>query len=249
VVAPFNGAALFGAGLRTDAHGESPMFPTAWTPPYYVAYVAAAGFAPTYPLWFYTIDFSSERYRAAKRRAAENRAATVRPIDKKKWRQELEVYLGLFNETFKEEWEFHPMTIEEFREFFDPIKPLLDPNQMLLAEVDGQPAGWCLGFPDWTPLFRSFQGKVGPLQLLKLFMKAGQYDRAGLVGIGVLEGFKGAGVAHALAARLYGYYEQRGLTGALYYPVNESNLRSRKFAESMGGTGRVLYHCYDKHVG
>ena len=60
---------------------------------------------------------------------------------------------------------------------------------------------------------------------------------------------RGTGLAHALAVALYRRYEDRGFKEAFYYPVNEENSRSRKFAESMGGTGRVLAHCYDKRLG
>ena len=77
---------------------------------------------------------------------------------------------------------------------------------------------------------------------------SGKYTRAGLVGIGVLPQHKGTGLAHALAMRLYARYEQKGLTRALYYPVNESNHRSRRFAESLGGTGQVMYRVFDKVV-
>ena len=120
---------------------------------------------------------------------------------------------------------------------------------MLLGEVEGKPAGWCLGFPDWNPLFRSFNGKLGPFQIIKLMLGAGRYSRAGLIGIGVLADYKGIGLAQVLATTLYRRYEERGLTEAFYYPVNEDNHRSRNFAESMGGTGRTLYHCYDKRLG
>ena len=45
---------------------------------------------------------------------------------------------------------------------------------------------------------------------------------------------------------MYRRYEELGLSGALYYPVNDHNLASRRLAESFGGRGRVLYHAYDK---
>lgn len=248
IIAPYNGSTLLGLGLLTAAHNESPMFPIMWTPPYYVDYITAAGFRPAYPLWVYTVDFASDGYRALKRKAAQNTAVTVRPINKKRWKDDLDLLRRLINETFVEEWEFYPMTAGEMHEFFDQLKPILDARQVLFAEVDEQPAGWCLGLPDWSHLFRSFKGKVGPLQILKLLFRSGRYDRAGLLGIGVLEAYKGKGVSQCLAAALYARYEDRGLTSSLYYPVNDHNTRSRKFAESIGGTGRVLMTCYDKAV-
>lgn len=249
IIAPYNGSALLGMGLLTAGFDEEPMFPSVWTPPYYVDYVTGAGFTPRYPIWFYDVDFGSEAYKGLKRRAAENPEVRIRTIDKKNWKADVDLLRRMFNETFKEEWEFSTMSTAEFHEFFDPIKPILDARNVLFAEVGQETVGWCLGFPDWGALFRAFKGRFGPLKLLNLLMKAGSYQRAGLLGIGVLEEYKGKGVAHSLAAALYGYYEERGFTTSLYYPVNEHNLRSRRFAESIGGTGRLVMHCYEKRIG
>jgi GNAT superfamily N-acetyltransferase len=249
IVAPFNGAAVLGIGVRSAAYDEDPIFPFFWQPPYYKEYLARLGYEPSYPLWYYTVDFTSRAYQATKRRAAEATGVVVRPIDKKRWDRELETFLVVFNETFKDEWEFHPLTLAEFHAFLDPMKPVLDPHQVLIGEVNGQTAGFCLGMPDWTPLFRSFKGKIGLPQVIRLMLTAGRYRRAGLLAIGALPAHRGTGLAHALAVALYRRYEDRGFKEAFYYPVNEENMRSRKFAESMGGTGRVLAHCYDKQLG
>ena len=248
VIAPYNGAAVLGMGLLSTAFDDEPMFPYSWHPHYYTAYFVDSGYEPTYPLWYYKIDFSSDKYRAVAHRAVENNAVQVRPLSKKRWSQDLETFRQIFNETFKEEWEFHPQTSEEFHEFLDPMKLVLGTRQMLIGEVEGKPAGFCLGLPDWTPLFRSFKGKLGPIQIIRLMLRAGRYRRAGLLSIGVFPDYRATGLAQALAVALYRRYEERGLQEALYYPVNEINARSRRFAESMGGTGRVMYHCYDKRL-
>ncbi|MGH3982075.1 MAG: GNAT family N-acetyltransferase [Pseudonocardiaceae bacterium] len=138
------------------------------------------------------------------------------------------------------------MTSAEFHEFIDPIKPVIDPQQFLLAEVDGEIAGFCFGFPDWTPLFRSFHGNVGPLQIVRLLLRAKRYDRAGLLSIGVRDTYRGRRIGQSLVATLYRRYEDLGLRGALYYPVNDHNLGSRRLAESFGARGRILYTAYDK---
>jgi GNAT superfamily N-acetyltransferase len=248
VIAPYNGSVFLGMGLLTAAFDEEPMFPFGWHPPYYQPYLQNSGYHATYPLWFYTVDFSSEKYRAVAQGVLENKSVNVRPIDKKNWDTDLETYRNVLNESFREEWEFHPFTSEEFQAFFGAMKPVLDPRLMLMAEVDGKSAGVCWGLPDWNQMFRSFNGKFGPLQVIRLMFGAGRYHRAGLVLIGVLQDYRGTGVAQALAITLYKTYQEKGLKEAAYMCVNESNLRSRRFAESMGGTGRVLYHCYDKSL-
>jgi hypothetical protein len=83
---------------------------------------------------------------------------------------------------------------------------------MLIGEVDGEPAGFCLGMPDWSPptgpLLRSFQGKLGLVQIVRLMLGARRYRRAGLLGIGALPAYRGTGLAHSLAIALYSRYEE-----------------------------------------
>jgi GNAT superfamily N-acetyltransferase len=248
VITPFNFSFLIGFGLLTTAFEEEPMFPLLWHPPHYKDYFQNAGYQPTYPFWCYAVNFSSEKYRLVAQNALKNNAIKILPFNKKNWNTDLDEFRKLINETFKEEWESHPHTSEEFHEFCDPFKPVFDPRLWLMAEVEGRLAGFCWGAPDWSPMFRSFKGKMGPIQIIKFMLKAKKYNRAGLIAIGVLPEYRGSGVAQALAITLYKRFEEQGLKQAFYYPVNESNTRSRRFAESMGGTGRVMYHCYDKHL-
>ncbi len=250
IIAPYNGSALLGMALRTADFEQEPMFPFGWQPPYYQNLLQDAGYQASYPLWYFTIDFTDEQYRSQKQRVEQLRASrnniTIRPINKKRWDEELETYRLLFNAAFIDEWEFHPQSADEFHEFFDQMKPILDPQQMLIAEVDDTAAGFCMGMPDWTPLFRSFKGKMGIIQILKLMLRSRHYNRAGLLGIGVLPQHTGSGLAQMLAVSLYDHYESLGLKQAFYYPVNDRNITSRKFAERLGGTGKIMYHCYDK---
>jgi len=248
VIAPYNGAIFLGLGLLTGAFDEEPILAFGWNPPYYAEYFAGYGYQPTYPLWSFTIDFSSDKYRSAVKRVAENKAVRVRPINMKQWEADLEIIRQLFNETFKEEWECHPHTSEEFHEFYDPLKLSLESRQMLIAEVEGRPAGLCLGLPDWNPLIRPFKGKHGALQMAKFLLGAPRYNRAGLIFIGVLPEYRGTGIAQELVVTLCGLYEEHGLKEAFYYFVNQVNVRSRRFAESIGGRGRVINHCYDKRL-
>jgi len=53
-------------------------------------------------------------------------------------------------------------------------------------------------------------------------------------------------ISKAIVIKLYDFHEKPGLKSRLYYPINESNVESRGFAESIGGKGRMMYQVYDK---
>jgi GNAT superfamily N-acetyltransferase len=248
-IAPFNGGALQGLGVLTGAYDESPMCPLPWQPPFYVDYLEASGYSSRYPLWIYEIDFSSEVYRDAARRALADPACTVRPIDKSRWKQELPLMGELVNQGFGEEWEFYDYSPQEWAEVWGPLKPVFDPRWVLFAEVDGEPAGVCLAFPDWTPLLRSARGKSGPLATLRFLRQARRAPRAGVLAISVLPAWRGKGIGQTLLASMYAGLEDLGYDHGLYYYVNDANVKSRRLAESFGGQGRALYTCYDKPLG
>ena len=246
VIAPANGGAPNAMGFMVTGFNEDPMFPFPWTPPYYRGYIENLKYQPTYPMWYYEVDFNSEKYRAAKQRYSNYDAAVIRTISKKNWNKDMEIVTEMLNETFLHEWEFTKMSHAEMKEFFGPMKSLLAPQQILIAEVDGKPAGFCFALPDLTPLFRTFKGSVGFIAIFKLLTRAKKFKRAGILGIGVTNEHKGKGLAKAIAMKLYGYHESLRLKSSLYFPVNESNMDSRGFAESIGGKGRLMYQVYEK---
>jgi ribosomal protein S18 acetylase RimI-like enzyme len=246
VIAPYSTLGQF--GLRTGEFDVSPLFPFRWHPPYHATYLDQAGYRPTYPWWSFRVDFTSERYREVSRRAIEDPQCTVRTFDKKRWQQEWELVCNLFNRTFQDEWEFYPLTAEEWREFYDPVKALFDSRQALFAEVDGEPVAVCIGAPDYNPLFRKAKGKLGLWGQVRFALGARRTRGAGLWLIGVLPELRGKHLGQTLAATLYRRYEELGLNQAEYHIVNEENLGSRSLAESFGGEGRVLYHNYDRRL-
>jgi GNAT superfamily N-acetyltransferase len=248
VIAPYNGNAFLGMSALTDAFDERPMFPMPWSPPYYEQYLDAAGYSPAYPLWYYEVDFAYERYRDFTERALESPECTVREIDKRRWSEEVETLRVLWNEGFADEWEFLQYTPEQFSEFFKDLKQTFDSRTLLIAEVEGEPAGLVMGMPDLGDAFRAMRGRLGPIKLLRLMRAARRPSRIGLLGIAVRPAFRGRRIGATLAATLYRNLEGMGFSHSSYYLVNDANVQSRGLAEALGGQGRVLYHCFDKNI-
>jgi GNAT superfamily N-acetyltransferase len=246
VIAPYSSLGNF--GLRSGGFERVPLFPFRWHPPYYAQYLESAGYHPTYPWWSFRVDFASERYRETSRRAIEEARCAVRPFDKKRWEEEWGLVADLFNRCFRDEWEFYPLTVAEWLEFYDPVKPLFDPRQALFAEIDGEPVAVCIGSPDYNPLFRKANGKLGLLGQLRFALGARTTRGAGLWLIGTLPEYRGKRIGQTLASTLYRRYEELGLGEAEYHIVNDVNVGSRSLAESLGGEGTVLYHNYDRRL-
>jgi len=248
VIAPYNGSALLGMGLLISAFDEDPVMICGWNPPYYAAYLTQAGYRPTYPLWVYAYDFSSKKYVAAKERFATRYEFQVRPINKNRWETDLEIFRQVINETFTQEWEWYPIKREAFGEFFGSMKPMIDTQQMVIAEVQGKAVGVCIGIPDWNPFIRGLHGKLGVVQQIQFLLRGGRYKSGGILFIAVRPEYRGRRIGPMLELIVLQRYEELGLKKAFIYTINEKNLASRKIAEAIGGVPRLLYHAYDKII-
>ena len=246
IIAPYNGSYFLGMTFRTAAFDEKSVFPMEWHPPYYKEYMKEAGYRPSYPFWSFSVDFSSENYQATLQQVKENNTTLVRPLNKNNWKEELEIHRRILNESFKDEWEHHPLSSEEFFSFFNPLKEFLDPKQLLIAEINGEPVGACLGFPDLNDQWKKFNGSIGSLEEIKDAFN--NYSRAGLILIAVTPEAQGNGVGKSLATTLFQRYQEQGLKEAAYHIVNEVNVKSRNFAVTLCCEGRKLYHSYDKVI-
>jgi GNAT superfamily N-acetyltransferase len=245
-LAPFNGGAIHGLGVLVASFDEEPVFPMPWQPPSYSAYLEASGYRPTYPLWVYEVGFGSDAYRAAQSSALANPVAVVRPVNKRRWKDELTLIGRLVNASFKDEWESYDYADAEWIEVMAPIRHVLDPRLMVIAEVDAEPVGACFAFPQWTDLIRSMNGRLGPLQLIRFVRQASRAPRAGVISIALLPGWRGKGIGRTMLATVYRRFQELGYERGSYFYVNESNRRSRGLIESFGGEGRPLFYCYDK---
>jgi GNAT superfamily N-acetyltransferase len=246
VIAPYNGNALLGTGFLAAAFDEEPVMFASWNPPYYNEYFKAAGYQPTYPLWVYSIDTISPKFKAAEELAASNRTVRVRPIDKGRWYSDLEIFRMMINDNFIDEWEWYPAMSEEFQEFFDRIKFITDTRTMLIAEVQGEPVGVRIAFPNWNPLARAMQGKSGVWQKVQALWRGRSYESAGFAFTAVKPEYRGLGISPLLGVHLCQHFLALGVKKIYSYFINESNIKSRHAVESIGGVGRVLYQTYDK---
>ena len=250
VVAGYDGSFLIGFSIRTDEFEETPIFPFPWQPPYYAGTLERLGYQPTYPWWFYRTDFASPAYQAASSRALApgHAKCTVREIDKKNWKKELELFAKIMDEGFRDEWEYHPVGADQLLEVFGPFKAIVEPWQLLFAMVDGKAVAVTLGVRDYSALLKAAKGSMGPRAIARLMFGAKKIREGGLLVIATLPEFRGRHIGQTLTAHLYRSFERVGMSSAWYYAVNDANRGSRALAESMGGEGRVLAHNYDRRI-
>ncbi len=102
---------------------------------------------------------------AARRQAG----VTIRKARLEDWDKEVAIAHYLFDTTLQHLPDYIPMSEAQFRRFANQMRPLLDPDLVLFAEVDGKPVGFCGAIPDINRALIHLNGRLFPFGWLKLW--------------------------------------------------------------------------------
>ena len=119
---------------------------------------------------------------------------TIRKVRLDKWDEEISTASYLFNITLRHLPDYVPMTEEEFLRFANQIRPFLDPDLALFAESDGKVVGFCVAIPDINRVLIRLNGRLLPLNWLKINRYIRQIDVVTFKLMGILEEYRRRGI-------------------------------------------------------
>jgi len=170
---PFSFSLNEEAGLQVDGFQQQAMIAMPQALPYYGALVEDAGYAKAMDLLAYRWDIRQppERMREAieKTRSAEGLA--VRPVRMRRLKQEVDVLLDIYNDTWHQNWGYVPVTRREAAKLVSDLRLIADKRIVLIAELNGEPAGMVVGLPNLYEAIHDFNGFIDPLKALKLLWR------------------------------------------------------------------------------
>ncbi len=219
-----------------DAYDAVPTLFHTYNPPYYHRYAKNAGFVSEKGVVQYQVRFTPElgrRYGEIVARATRN-GVHLRKWDFARLEEEVTRFFPLLNETFAGHWGSPQFTLAQMQGFIGGMKDLMVPDFLGFAEIDGQPVGFTVCFPDLHQALHPMRGKNIEEHLPEFQQRLEKIDHGILLIIGVQERARGRGVNLALAAQSYLAMMERGYTSASYTVVLDDNWASRRTAEKLG---------------
>lgn len=177
-------------GLLVRGQDHSPTIMMGHHPAHYRAWIEGAGYAPAKSLLTYALDITEpfppliERVVASGER---NPRIKVRPIDKRRWAEEIETVLAILNDAWSDNWGFVPFTPAEIAYAGKKMKPIIHPQLNMIAELDGVPVAFMMTLPDINGVLKRVRGRLFPfgwVQLLRWLKKpVGADMRVPLMGV------------------------------------------------------------------
>jgi ribosomal protein S18 acetylase RimI-like enzyme len=155
-------------GLLVENFDDPPLIMTTENPRYYEQLWTAAGWEQAMDLWawkFVRPDTGlSDRQRRILERLQKRANVTVRPGRMKDFDAEVDRVFEVYNAAWSQNWGFSPLSQAEVRHLAKQIKPIVDPNLVLIAETpDGEPVGVTICLPDANePMKKIRSGRLFP---------------------------------------------------------------------------------------
>jgi len=255
IMGPIDYSTNYVCGLLVRGFEHPPMILTAHNPPYYADLIEAWGFTKAmdlYAWWFADPARAEKRLRRLASALKNRQLPNIRPVNLKEIGDESRRLRELYNEAWQNNWGYVPFTPEEFDYITKELKPLVIPDLTLIAEVEGQPAGFILCVPDLNDALRHVNGRLTrfglPIGLAKLLYHKSRLRRMRLVALGVAPKFRRSGVAEMLVLRVIengmlkrGYFGECSLT-------LEDNHMINRFMEAIGADPYKTYRIYRRAI-
>ncbi|HUF86118.1 MAG TPA: N-acetyltransferase [Thermohalobaculum sp.] len=243
-------------GLLVDGFDTPPSLMMGHDPPWLGAEVERQGYARAKDLVAYRMDVRGglpDKLRRLAERGAPG--LTIRSIDMRRYRAEVATITDIFNDAWAGNWGFTPLTEAESAAMADEMKPILDPDLIRIAEIQGEPAGFIVLLPNVNEAIADLGGRLLPLGWLKLLwrIKAGRIRTARVPLMGVRKAHARTMLGKTLPLKLIYALESRGVgrgLGELELGwLLEDNWPVRHVVEGVGGWLAKTYRVYEKRLG
>ncbi len=247
---PCNPSLNYECGLLVDGFDSTPYFMMTYNKPYYGRLIEACGFQKSQDLYAYwghvemlkTIDPKLLRMSLA---ASERFGVTIRPINTRRFRAELETFLNIYNQSLGGTWGFVPLSPAEVRHLGSQMRHMIIPELALMAEAEGRTIGAIFGLLDYNPRIKQINGRLFPFGFLRLFRNRRALKHMRIISANVLPEFQLWGIGLVLAHGLVPKVFEWGIEEVELSWVLESNSLSRGSLERGGAKLYKTYRIYD----
>ena len=257
IMGPIDYSTNYVCGLLIDGFQFPPMLLTSHNPSYYRALIEGWGFGKAmdlYAWWFANPEEAANRLRrlAAALKKRREVTVTLRHGNLSDIAGEGRRLREIYNQAWQHNWGFVPFTEKEFEFMTHELKPILVPELVWLAEIQGEPVGFILCVPDINVALRKVDGRLTkfglPIGLAKLLYYKSRIKTVRLVALGVVPKYRRHGVAEMLVLHIIEEAMiKRGLIGECSL-ILENNRMMNRFLEAIGAEKYKTYRIYRRRL-
>jgi hypothetical protein len=177
----------------------------------------------------------------------------LRPFDMRRYNQEIELLVEIFNDAWSGNWGFVPFARAEIDSLAAELKPFFRNEYGRFLLMDGKPAGVVVALPDLNNIIADFGGKLLPFNWARLIwrLKRETWKSARIPLMGLRREYHATPQAGGLLALMVTELTAQAraryeLDWVEYSWILEINKPMRALAELMAGPPVKTYRVYGK---
>jgi len=255
IAGPFNLSINEESGLLVEGFEHPPSVMMGHARPYYARHLKACGYEKLKDLICYHYDARRDLPSGAARllgKTMRAEALTIRPLDMGNYARDLGVIRDIFNDAWSENWGFIPMSEADLRHLAKELKPIVRPQSIAIAELEGEPVAMAIGLPNVNEAIADLNGRLLPCGWIKLLwrLKVKTTKTARVPLMGVRKAYHGSMLGATLALGVIDAIRQAqkalGMeTGELSW-ILEDNLPMRRMIDELGGEAYKTYRVFGR---
>lgn len=195
-----------------------------YNPPYYITLLTRCGLQEEMILRAYHCDtqqkLPDKLCRVAARAWRGTQQLRLREIDFQNLPGEGEILSRLHNQSFVDTWGFVPLSAEEGASIWKKLRGICDPSLILIAELEGEPAGICL--------------IIHPMARKAFFSRALGHSRARLAILAVSPQYRLRGIEAALISECFQRARDKGISVLELSQIAENNAMMHHIIRTLG---------------
>jgi len=242
-------------GLLMDAFDQSPLVMMTYNPEYYIKLFQNYGLEKSMDLLAYSAEVkpSPERLKRLSDNIEKRGHFTVRSLktkNKKKLRKDIEKIFTIYEEAWEKNWGYVPMSADEFDLLVDSLLPIILPELVFIAEIDGKPVGLAVTMPDYNFVLKKMRGRMLPFGWLKFLYYKNYIPSLRVVIMGVLDAYKGRGIDVVMYCKTHEVAQNHKIKfkEAEFSWILESNTMMNKIAKTLDAKVYKTYRMFDKKI-
>lgn len=253
---PVNGAPTDEVGVQIAGHDRRPSIWEGHTAPYYRELIERLGFRKyddyfAYEIWLKDLNWDLRNLPPKVWHVAEKvqsqTGVKVRKIDMRQWDAEVARVHYLYNEGFRTIPGHVDMSLEKFASMAASLRPFLDPDLVVIAEVDGKPVGFAVALMDLNEALWHFRsGKLYPWDLIRLKWYMGRIRTACGKMLGILPEYRARGLEVLLGLELGQHILKKGYERVDISLLQEKNTMINRIVQRVGAKVYQHYRVYEK---
>jgi hypothetical protein len=242
-------------GLLIEGFETPPYLMMGHAPRYYRSRIEAEGYLKARDLIAYAFDVAAPPPPRARRmlaRLGKGAGLGFRPIEMRRFEEELQTIVDIFNDAWSDNWSFVPMTPAEVRHMGKSLKPIVRAEYAWIGEAHGEPAAMTVTLPNVNEAIADLGGRLLPLGWAKLLwrLKVRGTRSARMPLMGVRKQYqgtpRGAALALGVIEAVRSWHAAHGAKEAELSWVLEDNRPTHDIILMVGGRPYKTYRVYEK---